>query len=159
MPTQRKMTLTKKVIFNLPIVLVEKLQKIPRGKRSQFVAESLERQLRIYKRMEMIEFLRNIQNSSDFDLIFMNITQGFLMKLDEDLEFQKKVIENIKQLLSAKRKELVKISQDKKIIEKLKENEYEAYVKMMDKKENLFLDDMSSKLYNKKINSNKAYGK
>ena len=111
------------------------------------------------KRMEMIEFLRNIQNSSDFDLIFMNITQGFLMKLDEDLEFQKKVIENIKQLLSAKRKELVKISQDKKIIEKLKENEYEAYVKMMDKKENLFLDDMSSKLYNKKINSNKAYGK
>ncbi len=70
----------------------------------------------------------------------------YLDSLEKQIDNQKKKIERIAKLETGVISELLKISKEKKIIEKLKEKKKEAFDKEALHLENLFLDDISQRL-------------
>ncbi len=116
-------------------------------KRQKKKVEELER-----KRKEIVLLIKDISSSPSFDLISFNMMRNFLLKVEEDIEFEKDVLYQLKAIMDAKRKELIKASQDKKIMEKLKEKDYDKYIQEENRKETIELDEITLKNYNKKIN-------
>lgn len=111
--------------------------------------------LLIAERDNLINLMREVSSSSEFDFNLFNVIRSFVLKLEEDIKFEQDILSNLKEIMEAKRKELVKASQDKKIMEKLKEKEFKLYEDMERKKEIIELDEINLKYYNKKLQSNR----
>lgn len=111
--------------------------------------------LLIAERDNLINLMREVSSSSEFDFNLFNVIRSFVLKLEEDIKFEQDILSNLKEIMEAKRKELVKASQDKKIMEKLKEKEFKLYEDMERKKETIELDEINLKYYNKKLQSNR----
>ena len=111
--------------------------------------------LLIAERDNLISLMREVSSSSEFDFNLFNVIRSFVLKLEEDIKFEQDILSNLKEIMEAKRKELVKASQDKKIMEKLKEKEFKLYEDMERKKETIELDEINLKYYNKKLQNNR----
>lgn len=111
--------------------------------------------LLIAERDNLINLMREVSSSSEFDFNLFNVIRSFVLKLEEDIKFEQDILSNLKEIMEAKRKELVKASQDKKIMEKLKEKEFKLYEDMERKKETIELDEINLKYYNKKLQNNR----
>ena len=111
--------------------------------------------LLIAERDNLISLMREVSSSSEFDFNLFNVIRSFVLKLEEDIKFEQDILSNLKEIMEAKRKELVKASQDKKIMEKLKEKEFKLYEDMGRKKETIELDEINLKYYNKKLQNNR----
>lgn len=111
--------------------------------------------LLIAERDNLINLMREVSSSSEFDFNLFNVIRSFVLKLEEDIKFEQDILSNLKEIMEAKRKELVKASQDKKIMEKLKEKELKLYEDMERKKETIELDEINLKYYNKKLQNNR----
>lgn len=70
----------------------------------------------------------------------------YLLGLKLHMDEQQKVIRAVKEALEAKRTELVKASQDKKVMEKMKERSFTAYNEALNKEEQKQSDDLANRL-------------
>lgn len=73
--------------------------------------------------------------------------QGYIVKLTEDIKRQWVLIDQTKNLLKIKQKEVNEALKDVKVLEKLKENQSKRFYKSIEKKEENEIDDIVTARY------------
>jgi len=91
--------------------------------------------------------LKVFQSGNDLDLVEVQRYKDFINKLLVDISAQKVVVQNITKLLEIKRKEVNEVLKEKKVLEKLKENQKQKYYKEFEQYERSELDDIASSRY------------
>ncbi len=81
------------------------------------------------------------------DIMQIQTYKAYLGRVSFDINNQKKVLENILKLMQEKQEEVNKALKEKKIFEKLKENEEQKFYKEFNKKENAESDDIALSRY------------
>lgn len=84
------------------------------------------------------------------DLLFK---RNYINKLDSSISMQKKIIHHLKNEHNNKIKEYVDISKKLKILEKLREKKYKQFKEETEKEEQIFLDEIGTNLYIKKLDN------
>lgn len=144
----------KKFQFRLQVVLdikekllEQKLLELSKVQRSLQEAIQKQRTLEGYQ-LEINEALMNVfQSGNDLDLIEVQRYKDFINKLIVDISNQKVVIQNINKVLELKRKEVNEVLKEKKVLEKLKENQQKKYYQAYDYYQSRELDDIASARY------------
>jgi flagellar protein FliJ len=90
--------------------------------------------------------LNNIHSSGKIQVMKCQADYYYLDSLEKQIDAQKNKIERIKKRENSVISDLLKISKEKKTIEKLKEKKRVAFEKEELHLENLFLDDISQRL-------------
>lgn len=148
----------KKFQFRLQVVLdikekllEEKLLELSKVQRGLQEAVEKQKTLESYQ-LEINEALMRVfQSGNDLDLVEVQRYKDFINKLIVDISNQKVVIQNITRVLEIKRKEVNEILKEKKVLEKLKENQQKKYYMEFEQYERRELDDMSSSRYARSI--------
>ena len=91
--------------------------------------------------------LKVFQSGKDLDLIEVQRYKDFINKLLVDISSQKVVVQNITKLLEIKRREVNEVLKEKKVLEKLKENQKKKYYQEFEQYQRNELDDISSSRY------------
>jgi len=91
--------------------------------------------------------LKVFQSGNDLDLVEVQRYKDFINKLLVDISAQKVVVQNITKLLEIKRKVVNEVLKEKKVLEKLKENQKQKYYKEFEQYERSELDDIASSRY------------
>ena len=91
--------------------------------------------------------LKVFQSGNDLDLIEVQRYKDFINKLLVDISSQKVVVQNITKLLEIKRREVNDVLKEKKVLEKLKENQKKKYYQEFEQYQRNELDDISSSRY------------
>jgi flagellar protein FliJ len=92
---------------------------------------------------EMLDSLAKIQ-ASEFETLERELYAQYLGWLSSEIEREKQVISDIRALLEEKRKELVKALQDHRVVERLKEHQFDSYSKDLERANQGVLDEIAS---------------
>lgn len=144
----------KKFTFRLQVVLdikekllEEKLLELAKIQRGLQEAIQKQKELEGYQ-LEINHALVNVfQSGNDLDLSEVQRYKDFINKLIVDISNQKIVIQNVQRVLEIKRKEVNEILKEKKVLEKLKENQKKKYYYDLEQGERKELDDITSSRY------------
>lgn len=144
----------KKFQFRLQVVLdikekllEQKLLELSKVQRGLQEAVQKQRTLEGYQN-EINEALMNVfQSGNDLDLVEVQRYKDFINKLIVDISNQKVVIQNISKVLELKRKEVNEVLKEKKVLEKLKENQKKKYYQSYEQYQTRELDDIASSRY------------
>jgi len=91
---------------------------------------------------EMLESLADLQ-ASGFESIERELYTQYLSWLSSEIGRQRQAIADIRVLLEQKRAELVKALQEHRIAERLKERQYEGYMKEVERANQNVLDEIA----------------
>ena len=92
--------------------------------------------------------LENILGAGEnIEFIRIKNYQDYIVKLDDDISIQHKVIADIENELELKQEEVREALKAKKMLEKLKEKEYNAFLKDFEQRESKELDDIALTRY------------
>jgi flagellar FliJ protein len=144
----------KKFQFRLQVVLdikekllEEKLLELSKIQRGLQDAIHKQKTLENYQ-LEINEaIMRVFQSGNDLDLVEVQRYKDFINKLIVDISNQKVVIQNITRVLDMKRKEVNDILKEKKVLEKLKENQQKKYYREFEQHDRRELDDIAASRY------------
>ena len=138
----------KKFQFRLQVVLdikekllEQKLLELSKVQRGLQDAVNKQKTLEGYQ-AEINEALLN-----ELDLVEVQRYKDFINKLIVDISNQKVVVQNITKLLDIKRKEVNDVLKEKKVLEKLKENQKKKFYQEFEAYERSELDDIASSRY------------
>ncbi len=144
----------KKFTFRLQVVLdikekllEEKLLELAKVQRGLQEAVQKQKELEGYQLEINNALLRVFQSGNDLDLNEVQRYKDFINKLIVDISNQKVVIQNVQKLLELKRKEVNEILKEKKVLEKLKENQKKKYYQELEHNTRKELDDITSSRY------------
>ena len=141
----------KKFQFRLQVVLdikekllEQKLLELSKVQRGLQDAVNKQKTLEGYQ-AEINEALLNVfQSGNELDLVEVQRYKDFINKLIVDISNQKVVVQNITKLLDIKRKEVNDVLKEKKVLEKLKENQKKKFYQEFEAYERSELDDIAS---------------
>ncbi len=144
----------KKFQFRLQVVLdikekllEQKLLELSKVQRGLQDAVNKQKTLEGYQ-AEINEALLNVfQSGNELDLVEVQRYKDFINKLIVDISNQKVVVQNITKLLDIKRKEVNDVLKEKKVLEKLKENQKKKFYHEFEAYERNELDDIASSRY------------
>ena len=144
----------KKFTFRLQVVLdikekllEEKLLELAKVQRGLQEAVQKQKELEGYQLEINNALLRVFQSGNDLDLNEVQRYKDFINKLIVDISNQKVVIQNVQKLLELKRKEVNEILKEKKVLEKLKENQKKKYYQELEHNTRKELDDITTSRY------------
>lgn len=144
----------KKFQFRLQVVLdikekllEEKLIELSKVQRGLQEAIEKQRTLESYQLEINQALLKVFESGNDLNLVEVQRYKDFINKLIVDISSQKVVVQNISRLLEVKRREVNEVLKEKKVLEKLKENQQKKYYQEFEQYERRELDDMSSSRY------------
>lgn len=144
----------KKFQFRLQVVLdikekllEQKLLELSKVQRGLQEAIDKQKTLESYQLEINQALLRVFQSGNDLDLVEVQRYKDFINKLIVDISNQKVVVQNITKLLEMKRKEVNEVLKEKKVLEKLKENQQKKYYKEFEEYQRQELDDIASSRY------------
>ncbi|MCE1246666.1 MAG: flagellar export protein FliJ [Firmicutes bacterium] len=80
--------------------------------------------------------------------------QDYLDSLENTIKQQKEIIRKVEKIVEEVRMELAEAAKSRKIIEKIKENEYEEYMKEFEASERSILDEFGVIAVARKMNTN-----
>ncbi len=148
----------KKFQFRLQVVLdikekllEEKLLELSKVQRSLQEAIDKQKTLESYQIEINQALMRVFQSGNDLNVVEVQRYKDFINKLIVDISSQKVVVQNISKLLEIKRKEVNEVLKEKKVLEKLKENQQKKYYQEFEQYERRELDDMSSSRYGRRV--------
>lgn len=98
----------------------------------------------IASQMKNNEQLEILYSSSDLDLVQIDGHKGFSIKLISDAKNQERIINNTKNLLKIKQKEVLEAHKKVEILKKLKEKQEQEYYKEFLQAEIKEIDDITS---------------
>lgn len=128
-------------------LLEEKLLELSKVQRGLQEAVEKQRTLENYQ-LEINNALMNVfESGNDLDLVEVQRYKDFINKLIVDLSNQKVVIQNITRVLDMKRREVNEVLKEKKVLEKLKENQQKKFYQEFEQYERRELDDIASSRY------------
>lgn len=146
----------KKFQFRLQVVLdikekqlEEKLLELSKVQRGMKDAVQKQQTLESYQNEINSALLNVFQSGNDLDLVEVQRYKDFINKLLVDISNQKIVIQNISKLLEIKRKEVNDILKEKKVLEKLKENQQKKFYQAFEQYERRELDDIATARYSR----------
>ncbi len=87
---------------------------------------------------------REMKSRSAFKALEMIHFWQFLGKLRRTIAEQKKQLGEVEKAVEVVREELMKISQEKKVLEKLHEKNYQAYLKESNREDQKFVDEIAT---------------
>ena len=128
---------------------IEELRKIEYGKAlAALEMEKQKKAMMLIERENTIDSFRNsvIKHITPYDLQMHN---NYLGVLKERIIKQEAVIKKAEELVETKRLELVEAMKERKIMEKLKEKDYETFVKEEQLKEQKIQDEIVSYRYSR----------
>jgi len=98
------------------------------------------------------EYNLKLKNSlkGNLNINEINSVRYYLEKIDKEIDIQKKIIIQINNEVSTKKKQLIRAVQKVKILDKLREKKYESYLKKMDYIESNVLDEIGTNQYYRK---------
>ena len=144
----------KKFQFRLQVVLdikekllEEKLLELSKVQRGLQEAIEKQRTLESYQLEINQALLKVFESGNDLNLVEVQRYKDFINKLIVDISSQKVVVQNISRLLEVKRREVNEVLKEKKVLEKLKENQQKKHYQEFEQYERRELDDMSSSRY------------
>ncbi len=144
----------KKFQFRLQVVLdikekllEQKLLELSKVQRGLQEAVQKQKTLENYQLEINHALLKVFQSGNDLDLDEVQRYKDFINKLLVDISAQKVVVQNITKLLEVKRKEVNDVLKEKKILEKLKENQKKKYYQEFEQYDRRELDDIASSRY------------
>ena len=144
----------KKFQFRLQVVLdikekllEEKLVELSKIQRGLQEAIQKQKTLENYQLEINQALLKVFQSGNDLDLIEVQRYKDFINKLIVDISNQKVVVQNITKVLEIKRREVNEVLKEKKVLEKLKENQKKKYYREFEDYERRELDDIASARY------------
>ena len=147
----------KKFQFRLQVVLdikekllEQKLLELSKVQRGLQEAIDKQKTLESYQLEINQALLRVFQSGNDLDLVEVQRYKDFINKLIVDISNQKVVVQNITKLLEMKRKEVNEVLKEKKVLEKLKENQQKKYYKEFEEYQRQELDDIASSRYTRR---------
>ena len=142
--------------FRFPL---QKVLEIRKHKEDQKAIELGQARHELFKEQQNLERLNrqkeNLFASVDeqkikkMDVVNLQVTESYLVDLNEKIKSQKITIKNKQQLVDEKRQELLKVSQEKKIVEKLKERQWQAHKKDVRKELNKMEDEVAIRVTQK----------
>lgn len=92
--------------------------------------------------------LENILGAGEnIEFIKIKNYQDYIVKVDDDISIQHKVIADIENELELKQEEVREALKAKKMLEKLKEKEYKVFLKDFEQRESKELDDIALTRY------------
>ncbi len=83
----------------------------------------------------------------ELDIVNIMLYESYLIKLKRLIEWKLIEIEQIREKLEEKRKAYIESSRDRKILDRLKEKEYSAYISDLDKKIQSIIDEIAITKY------------
>lgn len=144
----------KKFQFRLQVVLdikekllEQKLLELSKVQRGLQEAIQKQKTLESYQLEINQALLKVFQSGNDLDLVEVQRYKDFINKLLVDISSQKVVVQNITKLLEIKRKEVNDVLKEKKVLEKLKENQQKKYYQEFDRYQRSELDDLATSRY------------
>ena len=144
----------KKFQFRLQVVLdikekllEQKLLELSKVQRGLQEAVQKQKTLENYQLEINHALLKVFQSGNDLDLDEVQRYKDFINKLLVDISAQKVVVQNITKLLEMKRKEVNDVLKEKKVLEKLKENQKKKYYQEFEQYDRRELDDIASSRY------------
>ena len=144
----------KKFQFRLQVVLdikekllEQKLLELSKVQRGLQEAVQKQKTLENYQLEINHALLKVFQSGNDLDLDEVQRYKDFINKLLVDISAQKVVVQNITKLLELKRKEDNDVLKEKKVLEKLKENQKKKYYQEFEQYDRRELDDIASSRY------------
>ncbi len=144
----------KKFQFRLQVVLdikekllEQKLLELSKVQRGLQEAIQKQKTLESYQLEINHALLKVFQSGNDLDLDEVQRYKDFINKLLVDISAQKVVVQNITKLLEVKRKEVNDVLKEKKVLEKLKENQKKKYYQEFEQYDRRELDDIASSRY------------
>ncbi len=144
----------KKFQFRLQVVLdikekllEQKLLELSKVQRGLQEAIQKQKTLENYQLEINHALLKVFQSGNDLDLDEVQRYKDFINKLLVDISAQKVVVQNITKLLEVKRKEVNDVLKEKKVLEKLKENQKKKYYQEFEQYDRRELDDIASSRY------------
>lgn len=147
----------KKFQFRLQVVLdikekllEQKLLELSKVQRGLQEAVDKQKTLESYQLEINQALLRVFQSGNDLDLIEVQRYKDFINKLIVDISNQKVVVQNITKLLEMKRREVNEVLKEKKVLEKLKENQQKKYYQEFEEYQRRELDDIASSRYRRR---------
>lgn len=97
------------------------------------------------------ESIRRYREKSSQTVEEITLFHSFLAAFDNEIERQKKKVSDMTRIYERKREELISAAMDKKIMETLRDKEWDAYQKMLSSGEQKELDEMASNNYGKVV--------
>ena len=147
----------KKFQFRLQVVLdikekllEQKLLELSKVQRGLQEAVDKQKTLESYQLEINQALLRVFQSGNDLDLVEVQRYKDFINKLIVDISNQKVVVQNITKLLDMKRREVNEVLKEKKVLEKLKENQQKKYYQEFEDYQRRELDDIASSRYRRR---------
>lgn len=147
----------KKFQFRLQVVLdikekllEQKLLELSKVQRGLQEAVDKQKTLESYQLEINQALLRVFQSGNDLDLVEVQRYKDFINKLIVDISNQKVVVQNITKLLDMKRREVNEVLKEKKVLEKLKENQQKKYYQEFEEYQRRELDDIASSRYRRR---------
>ena len=147
----------KKFQFRLQVVLdikekllEQKLLELSKVQRGLQEAVDKQKTLESYQLEINQALLRVFQSGNDLDLVEVQRYKDFINKLIVDISNQKVVVQNITKLLEIKRAEVNEVLKEKKVLEKLKENQQKKYYQEFEEYQRRELDDIASSRYRRR---------
>ena len=147
----------KKFQFRLQVVLdikekllEQKLLELSKVQRGLQEAVDKQKTLESYQLEINQALLKVFQSGNDLDLVEVQRYKDFINKLIVDISNQKVVVQNITKLLEMKRREVNEVLKEKKVLEKLKENQQKKYYQEFEDYQRRELDDIASSRYRKR---------
>lgn len=144
----------KKFQFRLQVVLdikekllEEKLLELSKVQRGLQEAIEKQKTLESYQIEINQALLKVFESGNDLNLVEVQRYKDFINKLIVDISSQKIVVQNITKLLEVKRREVNEVLKEKKVLEKLKENQQKKFYQEFEQYERRELDDMASSRY------------
>ncbi len=144
----------KKFQFRLQVVLdikekllEEKLLELSKVQRGLQDAIDKQKTLESYQAEINEALLHVFQSGNDLDLIEVQRYKDFINKLIVDISNQKVVVQNITKVLEIKRREVNEVLKEKKVLEKLKENQQKKFYQEVEYHQRMELDDIASSRY------------
>ncbi|HON55471.1 MAG TPA: flagellar export protein FliJ [bacterium] len=130
-----------------------------------YTLEKLENQLAILQ-SELYRETENLKNmyrtleetyktltdclTGSIDVRHITSLKHYTEKISSDIDIQKKIIIQLNNEISAKKKQVMIAMQKVKVLEKLKEKQYAKFLKDLEYKENLTLDEIGTNQYLRK---------
>lgn len=102
--------------------------------------EELNRLISSFRRNE-IEL--KIKREKRIDVNEADIFRKFLDRMKDKILGQRSRVVHLANLVNAKRNELIEASKEKRVLERLKEKDYDEFLKTLDRKERAFLDELA----------------
>ncbi|MBI4529887.1 MAG: flagellar export protein FliJ [Candidatus Latescibacteria bacterium] len=138
--------------FSFRLQTIERLRTHEENRRKEELAEARRcliaeegRLSRLHEQSNVYQSQLVFSQGEQLDMTDIVLVRTYLEELDRQIELQERQVEQAAIEVENRREVLVKVSQDRKVLEKLREKRYLDYRREANREEQIFLDEVAGR--------------